>query len=300
MKLFTPTLLSLSVLLLTACGGGSGDKAQKAKPKPAFTMSAGSSALDVAESNTVTIPVTFSNASGAVTLSAVTTNIANVGSVTVTAGGSNIDVTFNELDMNISHNLVINGTDSSGSTASTSITVNVENTSALPKINRYESIQESIDSLINVEDERSVMNAMLELSRMTATYSDEEYQTARFNFAQARVVSKVQHNDALMALVATETPSSEIALDELIAQFDTAYSTFITPVNEQLIINQASLNALFPALNLNQLHVDQNGITSQFFGNPSMGEGTPFTFNPEYQFLHALILPASQSCNLEL
>ncbi|MBE8233143.1 MAG: hypothetical protein HAW67_05350, partial [Endozoicomonadaceae bacterium] len=78
--------LSLPLLLLTACGGGGDDKTETPKPKPAFTMSAGGSALNGTESNTVTIPVTFSNASGAVTLSAVTANIANVGSVTVTAG----------------------------------------------------------------------------------------------------------------------------------------------------------------------------------------------------------------------
>ena len=289
----------LSFGILTACGGGSdGDSNPSNEPK--FSVSASQSSITASENQEVNFSVSFNNNSGNVSLTANTSNIANVGSVDFSASGTNVSITFNELDTDITHNLVINAQDGSGNQASTTIAFSVTNESVKPKLIRYNAIKANLDSLINAEQETQVFKAITDIARMAGTLTDNIYFDTRTIFNNIKTQNQQNYASGLRETIGDSAPVSEKALDDVLAGFDSTYRLLVTPLNELINSNQSIASELFPALSLGTLYTSEDGLASQFWNNPEHGSGTPYTFDSEYDFLTNLVMSNDQTCQIEL
>ena len=289
----------LSLGMLAACGGGS-DGDSSSEQTPQFSVSASQSSITANENQAVSFTVNYSNESGTVSLSANTSNIANVESVDFSASGNNVTVTFNNLDTDISHNLVINAQDGSGAQANTTVAFSVSNESIKPKLVQYDAYKANLDNIINAQHESQVFKAITDIARMAGVLSDENYYETRLAFDNNLTQNQQQYTATLRQTIGETAPTSEKALDELLASFNTVHSQFVAPLNELITSNQSKANELFPALHLGELYTSDNGIVSQFWSNPNLGTGTPYSFSSEYEFLTNLVMSNDQTCSIEL
>ncbi|RLV60495.1 hypothetical protein D5018_06800 [Parashewanella curva] len=297
MNLKRSLLLVTPFFMLTACGGGS-DSDSSSTPKPSFSVSTSSANMTANENQLVTVPLSFSNQSGSVSLTANTSNIANVGSVTFTPKATGFDISFNDLDANVTHNLNVTAKDGSGATASTTISFTVNNTSALPKIEKFNSIKQSINDITSFNAETMLANAMVELGQLSGELSADEA-LAKQNAYKAALESVIAKREELKTLLGT-LPVKESELDAKLSTFGTKFSDTASPINAALMDLQGSINEIVPALTLGNLYNVKTGVVSQFYGNPQFGNGSPWTFSDNYAFLQKIVIRDDQTCNINL
>jgi hypothetical protein len=312
MKISRLLLWAVTLAMVTACGGGGSSSDNVSEPpvqQLPFSMSVTSGINQMQENESQSITLSYLNPKGAVALSVDSYNsdIPST-SYTVTADDGNkaITVTVNELTYDGTVNFVVTGTDSNGKTDSESISFPVSNPSALPKLEALDSIKSALPNILSAVQERSVLNALTELSRLTGDISEQEASTrissvdSTFDIDKKSTIQTYVTN-ANWHEAYNNGDMDENTIDDAVSYLTDELNAYLTGINELLSMSQNDLTtAYLPDLPIGNFYISDDGVVSQFWGNPSMGSVNSeavWQFNESYAFLTALIFPEIQTCN---
>ena len=308
-KIFT-TLIVISTLSLTACGGGGTAESTPKVPQPPsapLNITVSASDLSVDESTSTQITLSYANADGDVSLTVdgfvsdftseqYTVNVDNVGkTITVVMGDIYVDGNLS---------FTITGQDNSESDA-VNVTLSVVNTSVVATLDKLTVLTTSFNNLSGATEDRNILSRLNDLSVLLGVIT-ESTASARMQSIDSlldetaySILSNALEQKDYSALYQTGT--DEEVLNEVLTAVEKNLSLYSGQLYSLLIDAQQVLGdniiATFPE-NAFYFDVDNNTV-SRFWQNPSLGQVVDgsYSFNDEYDYLDAILFPESQLCN---
>lgn len=312
MKSVKSGFIALSLLVLSACGGGGGgsDSGTTKTTQPVSNplgVTVGSTVSSVDESTSATVTLSYANANGAVQLSVGNyTGDFDAGDYTVTPDNANNSITINVGDVNVNGNLsfTVTGTDNSNSDT-VNVSVSIVNTSVVSTIESLAVMTSSFESISGVSEGRKVLNRLNDLSVLTGVIS-QNTASARMQSVDS-VLSQSAHAVLKERLESKDYAAlyaggmTELEINEAMAEVKANLPLYSAQLHGLIVTAQETLGAeVIPAFPEDSFYVDlENQSVSRFWMNPDMGEVVDgkYSFNSEYAYLTAILFPESQPCN---
>lgn len=306
-KIFT-TLIAISTLSLTACGGG-GESTPKAPPIPPapLDIKISSSDLSIDESTSTQITLSYTNADGAVSLTVddfISDFTSDQYTVTTDNTGKKITIEMGDIYVNGDLSFTVTGKDNSKSD-SVNVTLSVINTSVVATLDKLTTLTTSFNSLSGVTEERNILSRLNDLSvllgvitQSTASARIDSIDSLLDETAYLALSSALEQQD-YAALYQAGT--DEQTLNEVLASVELNLSLYSAQLYSLLIDAQQVLGEeIIPTFPDNGFYFDvENKTVSRFWMNPLIGQvidGT-YSFSDEYVYLEAVLFPESQLCN---
>lgn len=297
-------MLSVFVTLtLTACGGGG-----SSSDPLVFSLSIASSTLTMNEGETANVPISYNNASGNVSLvtTSETLNVVDY-QLTTSSNNANLSLSVTNIEQDQVVHFTLNATDREGNQTSKNLTVNVVNTSLIPKVIELKSIQDNIENIYALQEERDLIDVLLTLALLNNDVDTAEVSTYKSRLDT--VIDDAQQAEINVILNSFNTSSEAMAfptlyieseVDSALATLYENLSTYVDDVNTIIVDvqNEMTLGTI-EDIPLGEFYYSSSQASiSQFYGNPELGTwGTTNAFDNKYLFLEKIVLPEEQVCN---
>jgi hypothetical protein len=274
---------------------------------PAFSVSVESTSLEVNEGEVVEFGLIFNNPRGDVSVEIQMSTLLSTEEYNAEfVEGGSVSLSVLDVAQEATYPFVVVSTDSASNVQSrVEMSVLVINASLNLKLAKLKALEESYDTLINLNEERALYRTLLDLAYFEGLVSVLDKEDHEIKFSSMLEPSNVEvvrgylvgHKNRLDV-------SDEAALDIYIANFDEAFYIYTSLVNSTLLQTSAKLKAgIVPDMVLGNYAYDaSNNKYSQFWGNPDFGRvdsgAYGWVFNDGFSFFKDFVFPENQPCNL--